>query len=116
MTGARSTTPTDRTSRCATSRRWSSLAGGGWKTKVESHNRWTDERGPVKGDLAEVSRESDHNAFFRGDPPSNLIPSCNFQPRSHGSTRKAKPRLSSEATDAGTLVQPADSANLNGAK
>jgi hypothetical protein len=40
-TGARSTTPTDPTSRSATSRRRSSPAGGGQRTRFESHNRWT---------------------------------------------------------------------------
>lgn len=46
MTGARTTTPTDRISRLATSRRPRSLVGG-WTTRIESHNRWTNERGPV---------------------------------------------------------------------
>src|SRR5205823_2564571 len=35
-------------SRSATSRRWSSLACGRSRTRFESHNRWTDERGPVR--------------------------------------------------------------------
>src|SRR6266566_2287422 len=50
MTGETSTTPTARTSRSATSRRSRSLLDGGWRTRSESHNRWTDERGPVRID------------------------------------------------------------------
>src|SRR5207249_2436447 len=47
MTGGPTTTATGRISRSGTSRRPSSLAGEGWRTKFESHNGWTDERGPV---------------------------------------------------------------------
>src|SRR5437870_4452744 len=37
------------TSRAAPSRRWSSPAGGGWRTKPESQIWWTDEKGRVRG-------------------------------------------------------------------
>src|SRR3990172_9728242 len=52
MTGGPTTTPTGPTSRLATSRRPSSLVGGGWRMKSESHKGWTDEGGPVIAAIA----------------------------------------------------------------
>src|SRR6266566_8825485 len=47
MIGGWTTTPTGRTSRLDTSPRQRSLVGGGWRTRFESHKRWTDEGGPL---------------------------------------------------------------------
>src|SRR5438477_9520757 len=60
MTGGSTTTPTGPTSPSATSRRQSSLVGGGWRMNPESHSWWTDERGPVTVSAPEAV-EIDHS-------------------------------------------------------
>src|SRR3989442_355129 len=77
MTGARTTTPTVRTSPLATSRRSSSLAVGGRSRKPESHSGWTDERGLVRTASAACSEPADppfHPALTPRRPLGRSLP------------------------------------------